>query len=181
MRYDPKIHHRKSIRLKNCDYSQAGLYFITICSQNRLHLFGEIANDTMVLNDVGKMVWDEWHKSEEIRDEIKMHEFVVMPNHLHGIVEIIVGVGANGRSPLREQSMQPRSIGSLIAGFKSSFTAKMNRMDSTPKRKLWQRNYWEHIIHNDNEYQRIAQYIINNPKKWALDKLNNNTEIAITK
>ena len=182
MIFDPKIHHRKSIRLKNYDYSQAGLYFITLCTQNRLHLFGEIVDDAMVLNDAGQMVWDEWYKAEKIRDEIKMHEFVVMPNHIHGIVEITVG--ANGRSPIQspaqsplqsspiKKSMQPRSIGSLVGGFKSSFTTKMNHMDGTPKRQLWQRNYWEHIIRNDNEYQRITQYIMDNPKKWALDKLN---------
>jgi len=173
----PLRHNRKSIRLKNYDYSQAGLYFVTICTQNRLHLFGEIVNDEMVLNDAGLMVQDEWYKSEKIRDEIKIHEFVIMPNHIHGIVEITVGanVGANGRSPVQspvKKSMQPKSIGSLVAGFKSSFTTKMNRIDGMPKRKIWQRNYWEHIIRNDNEYNRIAQYIVDNPKKWALDKLN---------
>ena len=177
MKYNPKIHHRKSIRLKNYDYSRPGLYFITICTQGQLHLFGEIVDGEMVLNDVGRRVWDEWRKSEKIRDEIKIHEFVVMPNHLHGIVEIVVG--ANGRSPVQspvhspvKKSMQTRSIGSLVAGFKSSFTAKINRIDGMPKRQLWQRNYWEHIIRNENEYQRIAQYIMDNPKKWALDKLN---------
>ena len=181
--------NRKSIRLKNYDYSQAGFYFITICTQNRLHLFGEIVDDEMVLNDAGKMVWDEWYKSEKIRDEIKIHEFIVMPNHIHGIVEIVgAGVGANGRSPVQipvqskspmqspaHPSMQSKSIGAMIAGFKSSFTTKMNRIDGTPKRKLWQRNYWEHIIRNENEYHRIAQYILDNPQKWVMDKLNNGT------
>jgi len=84
----------------------------------------------------------------------------------------VIDVGANGRSPLRHSSMQSKSIGSFIAGFKSSFTTKMNRLDGMPGRKLWQRNYWEHIIRNENEYNRIAQYSIDNPKKWTMDKLN---------
>ncbi len=98
----------------------------------------------------------------------------------------VIDVGANGRSPVHQgrspvhrghspvhhSSMQSKSIGSFIAGFKSSFTTKMNRLDGMPGRKLWQRNYWEHIIRNENEYNRIAQYIIDNPKKWAMDKLN---------
>jgi REP element-mobilizing transposase RayT len=83
-------------------------------------------------------------------------------------VDVLADLRANGRSPLRS-----KSIGAMIAGFKSSFTTKMNRIDGTPKRKLWQRNYWEHIIRNENEYHRIAQYILDNPQKWVMDKLNN--------
>jgi len=185
MKYDPNIHHRKSIRLKNYDYSQAGLYFVTIVTQGRENLFGDIVVGEMVANDAGVLVRDEWFESEKIRDEIKMHQFVIMPNHLHGIVEITVrtNVGANGRSPVQcpvqlhtqstsIKSMRPQSIGSFVAGFKSSVTKKINQIRHTPSRKLWQRNYWEHIIRNENEYQRIAQYIIDNPKKWEHDKLN---------
>ena len=87
MKYNPKIHHRRSIRLRGYNYSQAGLYFVTICCQNRKCLFGEIVNGEMICNNVGVMVREEWYKSENIRDEIIMHEFVIMPNHLHGIVE----------------------------------------------------------------------------------------------
>lgn len=88
MQYNPDLHHRSSIRLKGYDYSQPGAYFITICTHNRACLFGHIVNGAMVLNDVGKIVADEWMKSDEIRNEIELDEWVVMPNHMHAIVMI---------------------------------------------------------------------------------------------
>ena len=104
MKYNSEKHHRKSIRLKGYDYSRAGLYFITMCCQNRANVFGEIINGKMVLNQFGEIVRDEWEKSEIIRNEIKIFEYIVMPNHFHGIVEILNGVGANGRSPVLGKS-----------------------------------------------------------------------------
>ena len=86
MEYDPKIHYRKSMRLKNYDYSQAGLYFITICTQNRLHLFGAIVDEAMVLNDAGLMIENEWLKLPQRFNNIEMQKYVVMPNHIHGII-----------------------------------------------------------------------------------------------
>ena len=94
MKYDPKIHHRKSIRLKNYDYSQAGLYFVTICTQNRLHLFGEIVDDEMVLNDAGLMVEKWYYELENKFTDMKCREMIIMPNHFHCIVE---NVGADLR------------------------------------------------------------------------------------
>jgi len=88
-RYNPKIHHRRSIRLKGYDYSQAGLYFVTICTQNREHFFGKIENGKMILNDAGKMVEDEWLVLPERFTNIKLHEYIVMPNHFHAILEIV--------------------------------------------------------------------------------------------
>jgi putative transposase len=191
MSYNPEIHNRRSIRLKGYDYSQSGLYFITICTENKKHLFGKIDNGKMILNDAGKLIDVEWLKSEKIRNEIKLHEYIIMPNHFHGIVEIAgangnIGkngnVGANGRSPVQNQSpvhhgfsLQSKSIGSLMAGFKSSVAVKINKMCSGERlfaRTVWQRNYWEHIVRNENEYHRISEYIKNNPLNWELDKLN---------
>src|SRR5215210_2961095 len=94
MKYNPEIHKRRSIRLKGYDYSQEGLYFITICVQNRKCLFGKIENDEMILNDAGQMVQTEWEKLTERFNNIELHEFVVMPNHFHGILEIVHNVGA---------------------------------------------------------------------------------------
>ena len=99
MKYNPDIHHRKSIRLKGYDYSQKGLYFITICTQHRSHVFGKIEKGKMILNEYGEIAAEEWEKSEEIRNEIELCEYIVMPNHFHGIVRI--NAGANGRSPVR--------------------------------------------------------------------------------
>jgi len=192
MNYNPDIHHRKSIRLKGYDYSQKGLYFITICTQHMIPLFGKIEKGKMILNEYGEIAAEEWEKSEEIRNEIELCEYIVMPNHFHGIVRI--NAGANGRSPVlgiggmrgnssnREinigegenpvPKMQARSVSSLVSGYKSVVTKRINQIRSMPGEKLWQRNYWEHIIRNEDEYFRIANYIKNNPEKWYNDKLN---------
>lgn len=192
MNYNPAIHHRKSIRLKGYDYSQKGLYFITICTHDRIHLFGKIENGKMILNEFGEIAAREWERSEEIRNEIELCEYIIMPNHFHGIVKIIAG--ANGRSPVRGISgmqvnlfnreinigkrgneipgMKAKSISSLVSGYKSVVTKRINQIRSMPGEKLWQRNYWEHIIRNEEEYLRIANYIKNNPLKWYNDKLN---------
>ncbi len=189
MKYDPKIHHRKSIRLKNYDYSQAGLYFVTICTQNQLHLFGEIVHDEMVLNDAGLMV-EKWYSELENKfTDMKCREMIIMPNHFHCIVE---NVGADLRvCPKQGENVergehieQGEHIGSplhrVVQWFKTMTTNEYIRAVKTHDwqrfdKKLWQRNYWEHIIRNDNEYQCIAQYIMDNPQKWTLDKLNGGT------
>jgi REP element-mobilizing transposase RayT len=92
MKYNPEIHKRRSIRLKGYDYSQAGLYFITICVQNRRHLFGNIENGNIILNDAGKMIDTEWKNLKNCFPNIKLHEYVIMPNHFHGILEIVGAV-----------------------------------------------------------------------------------------
>lgn len=89
MTYNPTLHHRKSIRLQGYDYSQAGLYFITICTHGRVPLFGEIADGVMVLNVAGNIVSEEWHKTGQIHHQIGLHEFVIMPNHIHGIIQLV--------------------------------------------------------------------------------------------
>ena len=89
MKYNPDIHHRRSIRLKGYDYSQNGLYFITICTQNREQLFGTITNSQMALNPMGEIAHNEWFKTESMRPNLRLHEFIVIPNHIHGIIEII--------------------------------------------------------------------------------------------
>ncbi len=197
MKFNPETHHRRSIRLKNYDYIQPGAYFITIVTNKRQCLFGKIENGVMRLNEFGEIVRDEWFKSNEIRREIVLndYEFVVMPNHIHGIVWIVenndmgtngnIIVGANGRSPLQKQSnknqppthsdsplirMSPKSISSFVAGFKSAVTKQINQLRQTPGIPVWQRNYYEHITRNDDELQRIREYIINNPINWELDE-----------
>ena len=174
MKYDPNKHHRRSIRLPGYDYSQAGFYFVTICCQGRQCLFGKISNGEMQLNQYGEIVRQEWLKSPAIRQEIELDEYVVMPNHFHGIV-IIQPVRANRRSPLPSNRsplrMQPRSLSSFIAGFKSSVTKKINIIRHTPGTKIWQRNYYEHIIRNETALNKIRQYIINNPLSWEIDQL----------
>jgi putative transposase len=234
-KYNPHIHHRKSIRLKGYDYSQAGLYFITICCQDRACLFGEIivgANairPEMKLNKYGEIAYNEWMKTPEIRNNVQLGEFVIMPNHIHGIIRLL-GRGelhspdnaikhmpdnalkhmpdnaikhmpdnamempdnamemddnaikhspdnamehtpdnamemAECNSPLRGPL---HNIGAIVRGYKSSVTKQLNLLNIGCT--VWQRNYYEHIIRDEQSYLTISNYIINNPAKWADDK-----------
>lgn len=162
MAYNPNIHHRKSIRLKRYDYAQAGLYFITICCQNRIHLFGYIENGEMIWNKFGKIARSEWQKTEQIRDNCRIHEFIIMPNHIHGIIEIIFKKTDSELQLDRDKDKDKDSTGEL----QFAPTEKIKSLDF----KIWQRNYYEHIIRSENDYRRIAQYIINNPLNWDKDK-----------
>jgi len=194
MKYNPEKHHRRSIRLQGYDYSQPGAYFVTVCTRNKVEahgraplLFGEVIDGEMVLNDYGHIVEEEWHRSVNIRREIRLDAFVVMPNHLHGIVIIqgdgvgahgvgAHGVGAHGRAPLRGTSSHlwrsPKSLGSFIAGYKSAVTKRINEMRKTPGVPVWQRNYYEHIVRDETELNRIREYIQTNPFRWHLDREN---------
>jgi REP element-mobilizing transposase RayT len=176
-------HHRRSIRLKGYDYSRTGAYFVTICTQNRDCIFGNVVDGAMVLNDAGMIAGDEWVKSANIRVEIEMDVFVVMPNHLHGIVIIqrdetrrgdrpVAPTADATKPPVNHMTSGPRpgSIGSFVAGYKSAVTRRINHLYDTPGRKIWQRNYYERIIRNQNELKRIREYIINNPQQWEFDR-----------
>ncbi len=159
---------------------------VTICTHARAPLFGRVVDGEMVLNAYGTIVREEWFRSAEIRAEIELFpdEFVVMPNHIHGIVWIVTTddmVGATGRSPLQRahghaplppHGPAPRSLGSFIAGFKSAVTKRINARRGTPGACVWQRNYYEHIIRNDGALNAIRRYIIDNPLRWHLDRYN---------
>jgi REP element-mobilizing transposase RayT len=180
MIYDPNKHHRRSIRLPGYDYTLPGGYFVTICTYNRECLFGEIVDGAMILNEYGEIVRDEWLNTGNIRSNIIIDEFVVMPNHLHGI--LIVGARCNvplhpnnlRRAPTIEQFGKPvsNSIPTIVRLFKSAVTKKINQIRNTPTNPVWQRNYYEHIIRNDDELNRIREYIVNNPLKWESDENN---------
>jgi len=174
MKYDPNKHHRRSIRLWGYDYSQSGAYFITLCTHERRCLFGEIINGQMRLNELGLIVHDEWFHSAKIRGEIELlnDEFVIMPNHIHGIVRILDNnVWATGRSPLQQpRGPLKKSISSFVAGFKSATTKRINKYQNTPGNPVWQRNYYEHVIRNEKELHDIRAYIFNNPENWETDE-----------
>jgi putative transposase len=188
-----------SARASWWDYSQNGAYFITICTANRECLFGKIANNTMVLSSIGEIVICEWDKSFEIRSELFCDAFVIMPNHLHAILRIDNIVETYGPASLQmnhgraslqmnhgRASLQmnhgvayrsPKSISSFVAGFKSSATKQINEFrrntcrDARPcVSMIWQPRFHDHIIRDDAEYQRIQDYIYNNPSKWHNDE-----------
>jgi len=183
MPYDPFKHHRRSIRLRGYDYTQAGAYFVTIVARNRECLFGAVVDGVMHVNACGEIVVEEWLRSAEIRKEIELDEWVVMPNHLHGIVVIVSDgdvavpdVGAHGRAPLQVSPMPlycpAKSLGSFIAGFKSAVTKRINETRGTPGIPVWHRNYFEHIIRNEKSLNAIRAYIVGNPANWAHDEEN---------
>ncbi|MFH2065883.1 MAG: hypothetical protein ABIK15_11855 [Pseudomonadota bacterium] len=214
-RYNPDIHHRRSIRLQDYDYSQAGAYFITICVQNRECLFGEITNGEMKMNDAGRMVQTIWDEIPSRFDGLELNTFTVMPNHIHGIIMLNPRRGesrirpcirpscnhpscihpATGQSTdqvgdvhynkghhdkgeykIRPNGTLPGTVGRIIQAFKSISTheymvgVKNSGWAPFPG-KLWQRNYWEHIIRNETELNRIQEYILNNPSQWESDQL----------
>ena len=174
-KFDPKIHHRRSTRLKGYDYSQAGVYFVTVVAWRRECLFGDVVDGDVVLNDYGLIVQKEWERSMEIRDEVELGIHVVMPNHYHGIVILhndTMVVGATGRSPLPPRGPVPKSLGALMAGFKSSVTKQINLLRGTPGIPVWQRNYYERIIRDEREMERIHRYIESNPSMWSDDDEN---------
>lgn len=196
---------RRWVRLESYDYGEHGAYFVTICTNRRAMLFGDPR--------FAAVATTEWERSSELRAEIALDAFVVMPNHIHGVVWIsgdrgdLAGargrhdssrglakgnhaggptnthggpsdqgdrVGARGLSPLRRSTprMQPRSLGSFVAGYKASVTREINAMRGTAGAPVWQRNYYEHVIRDDADLDRVRRYIEQNPVRWAFDREN---------
>lgn len=189
MRYDPEKHRRRSIRLKGYDYTQAGAYFITLCTYERQCLFGEVVDGVMRLNQLGLIVREEWIKTALLRPRVVLDAFVVMPNHLHGIIvlnDICRGTRQRAptvprapktpvqQCPTTEQFGKPTSdsIPTIVRSFKSATTKRINALRATPGAPVWQRNYYEHIVRNEHDLERIRQYIAENPARWHLDREN---------
>ncbi len=171
MPYHPAKHHRRSIRLRHYDYSSVGAYFITICAYNRECWFGEIVNGKMRLNEYGAIIHEEWIKTGQIRCNITLDEWIIMPNHVHGII-IINCRGTLQRAPTKEQFGKPisNSIPTIIRLFKSTTTKQINQIRKTPGIPVWQRNFYEHIIRDENSINEIREYIRYNPMRWEEDK-----------
>lgn len=196
--FNPEIHHRRSIRLRDFDYSAIGAYFVTICTQGRECLFGGICDGAMVLNEAGHMLKLWWQKLPEKFDDVIVDSHITMPNHFHGIIRIVgaaprgrpvfdvcpvVGTIKNGQphGVATGKCGQPHGVaptlGDVMDWFKTMTTnayirgVKDNNWPPFPGR-LWQRNYYERIIRDDNELAAIREYIQNNPMRWAEDKEN---------
>jgi putative transposase len=166
---------RKSIRIKNYDYSQPGNYFVTVCTTNRLCLLGEIKNNKMILSELGKIVEKCWLEIPTHYPDVELGSFVVMPNHIHGIITICASVGVQNSEPLQNninkyQHIIPRSLGSIIRGFKLGVT-KIVRQQNLAE-NLWQRNLYESIIKNEKSLDKINSYITINPVLWEDDNDN---------
>ena len=224
MKYDAKIHHRRSIRLHGYDYGLPGAYFVTLCAFHKQCIFGRVVEDRMHENDCGKLAREQWFESAQIRQEFALDAFIVMPNHLHGILWIlgpkrerllvgsgfaqpIVGpsgarpwpnrvrppdgrtpLGASGARPLAERRsalqtprnrrrpippMRSHSLASWwAAGFKSALTSRIRKLWNRPRAAVWQEDYFERIIRDEDELFKIREYILSNPARWKLDREN---------
>lgn len=197
-----KRYHRRSIRLPGYDYSEVGWYFVTICTQNREPFFGKIINEVMILNEFGQIAFNQWRKIPDRFKNVELGQFVVMPNHIHGIIEIHdttsvggvfipvqddVTVGAGlvpaledeinnaGAGQSRMENGQPQglplqvTLGDIVGAYKSLVAnecLKNVKLKNETMEQLWQRNFYEHIINSDEEYEMIAAYIESNPMNW---------------
>ena len=184
---DPESPKRRSLRLPAYDYAQAGAYFVTACAYDRRCLFGDIVDGAMRLNDVGRVVETCWDAIPDHFPHAGLDAYVVMPNHIHGIVWITAAaltVGAKNLSPLpggsrQQKSPSPsassfqtpsRTLGSIVRGFKTGVTKRVRK--NMDVHHVWQRNYYDHVIRNEADLQRIRQYVANNPARWAEDREN---------
>ena len=177
--YDPETHDRRSIRLKGYDYSQAGAYFVTLVARDRSCLFGSVVDGVVRLNDAGRLVRDLWEWLAARYPYVTLDEYVVMPSHLHGIIAIANQCRGGSRTAQTLPRRQP--LGRMIGAFKTVSTKRLNLARETPGRKVWQRNYYERVIRNDEELTAIREYIVNNPVRWELDKYNPETRSKPTR
>ena len=168
MKFHSDKHHRRSIRLPHYDYVQPGAYFVTICTKNRVCLLGDIVDEKIRLSDQGTITLRCWTEIAQHFSGVETDAFVVMPNHVHGILTINPhSVGA--------ETMGARTaplLGRMVAYFKYQSTTCINELCKRPAVPVWQRNYYEHVIRNEEELNSIRQYIIDNPKQWELDREN---------
>ncbi len=168
-KYYPEKHNRRSIRLPEYDYSKCGAYFITICTQNRECIFGEIKNNEIKLNDAGKIVNQCWNDLSDHYKHIELDAFIIMSNHIHGII-VITNVGA-GLKPAPTKTKQ-HGLSEIVRAFKTFSARRINQIHYIHGLPVWQRNYYEHIIRNEQSLNHIREYIHNNPLKWELDEYN---------
>ena len=168
MTSDPSKHRRRSIRLQGYDYPRAGAYFVTVCTQTRVCLFEDVVDGSMRLSDAGRIIQTTWDDLPNYYPNIELDEFVIMPNHVHGIIVIAVGAG------LKPAPTKRHGLPEILRALKTFSARRINEMRNTPGASVWQRNYYEHIIPDDGSLNKIREYIVNNKMQWALDRENLN-------
>ncbi len=182
--YDSDKHHRRSIRLPGYDYSQAGVYFVTVCAYGGRYLFGDTVNHEMRLNWTGRIVQSEWLNTPRVRPNVELDQFVVMPNHLHALIWIhplsrphqtdnrrgVLQYAPTGQRRILRSPAQ--TVGAMVRGFRAAVTKHINAVRGMHGMPVWQRNYYEHIVRDEEELKRIRQYIVTNPAGWAEDEEN---------
>jgi len=186
LEYDPEIHHRRSTRLSRYDYSGRGAYFVTICTHQKKHMFGEVVEGEMKPSEYGKIITLYWKDLSRRYPIVELDEFVLMPNHIHGIIRIVGAepVGAIHELPrqksaraIHESPLQKRRkmlLPKIIGYFKMNTAKRINETRNTPALAVWQRNYYEHVVRNDDELNKTRDYIVTNPLRWQTDPENLN-------
>jgi putative transposase len=177
----PEGHHRRSVRLTGYDYAQPGAYFVTICTHGRICIFGDVVNGEMIVNECGQRVTEEWLYTGLLRPDVVLDAFVVMPNHLHGIVIIMERDRGRGvlhtpfhdGTPDRGVNSPSRTVGAIVRGFKAATVRDINCLRGVPAgAPVWQRNYYEHVVRSAAGLGRIRAYIADNPARWLEDENN---------
>lgn len=160
---------RRSMRLGNYDYRRSGVYFVTLCTYRFAHVFGQIVDGNVELNDLGRLVEEEWTRTALIRPSVDTDLFVVMPNHLHGLLFLRETTPSDGVSS-GAATLRANSLGSIIGQFKSIVTKRSRSLAVPPGGPIWKRNYYDHIVRNQPSLDRIRRYIIANPARWQEDE-----------
>ena len=160
MRYNPEKHHRQSVRLEGYDYSRVGLYFVTVCCWQKECLFGRVVSDTVELTEAGSLAERFWKEIPVRFPSVVLDEFVIMPNHLHGILQFTM------------RDNEKTTLGSVMRAYKSLSAIAINRQLGRSERPVWQRNYHEHLVGDEEALSNIRRYIILNPSRWDKDDEN---------
>ena len=171
MEHPASRRHGRPPRLPGYDYTAPGVYFLTLSCWNRRQVFGQCVGNKIQLNDWGLSVEDEWLRTPLIRPYVRLDEYVIMPDHLHGLIfwdnDPVENVGPQ-RVAGSELYRPAASLGSFVARFKAACTKRINALRSGYDPPVWQRNYYEHIVRNQRSLNRIRQYIVDNPRRWSL-------------
>ncbi len=172
-KHNRSFFNRRSLRLRDYDYTQAGLYFVTICTFQKACLFGKFRGGKLILNELGRLVQKIWLQIPVSRANTTLDKFVVMPNHMHGIIGIIENedTGKYDTVTPSAKTLPSGSLGATIGQFKSVVTKQSRALPDPPRPPIWQRNYYEHIIRNETELNEIRKYILENPAHWTNDDL----------
>lgn len=174
MKYDPELNRRRSQRLAGYDYRCNGAYFVTLCTHERQRLFGEITDSVFELSAYGDILLDEWLWTPVERSDISLDAYVIMPNHFHGV--IILHGGAEKQSAgstalsARLAGAQRGSLGAIVGQVKFLTSRRINRHRNTSSAQFWQRGFYDHIIRNDTDLDRIRAYIEGNPERWQANE-----------
>jgi len=135
-------------------------------------LFGRIVGSEICLNELGRLVSSEWRRTPDVRPNVELDEFVVMPNHFHAMVALESSRRGVLHTPSKKFHSPSQTLGAIIRGFKAATTKGINDVRHAPGAAVWQRNYYERVLRNENDLARIRQYVVNNPLQWALDREN---------